>query len=798
MSTRPVEDTSPAWTRRRVAVFRGLFDTKIDTGEEYDTRPLASFFDMAPWSKPKTNGPAFVPSTYHEHDAREHTAQRERGEFVTLTGDIDSGNHALDAVFDAVEAFAGDSAWLIYSSPHARPGDLRWRIIMPLAEPQPFDAWYDAQCAFFAFMEARGLQMDHALARAAQPVFLPNVPIEHSKSGTKLRGDDNKPLYYVTMASGTDAPGLPINSGHVADGMAQIRQQRRDDERLRERIRREAEARRANKPRGDGASLMEDFNAANSVATMLELCGYQQSPQNAEDWRSPHQTGETYATRVVGSKWISLSQSDVSAGVGTTFKEGCFGDAYDLLVHYKHGGDHKSAYRALGAERRAENVVYLQQPEPPEWLSEAPGYDEMPDWIDAESVMDEPASADAPRAKQSEPKDLSSLPGVADLSDWTNSKAPDRDFVIPGWVVRGACGLLSGQEGVGKSLLAQQMATCAALGITFLGLEIAHTPSAYITCEDPIDELWRRQEDINRSLGITMADLDGRLMLVSLKGQLSNELALFDAQGRISVTERYQQIEMAVKAFGAGLVFLDNAAHFFTGNENARHDVATFLGLLERLSEIVNGAVILLAHPNKQHAQGNKQGNEYSGSTGWSAHVRNRLFLDWAQKDGDGNYLGDDGRLLRKSKANYGKKGEEITFRWHEWAFTRDEDLPESVSSQLRQVGRANFENDCFLACLRQRLVERRAVSEKASATYAPKVFEVMPEARGCTKEQLTEAMNRLFRINAIERGYLWVNRGEGKSVHGLREVGADLPTAESVVPMTSDNLPMTDFGLEG
>ena len=781
MSTRPVEDTSPAWTRRRVAVFRGLYDSNIATGADYDTQPLAAFFTMAPWSKPKANGPAFVPSTYCGHDAREHKVQCERGSFVTLTGDIDSGNHALDTIFDAIEAFAGDAAWLIYSSPHARPGDMRWRIILPLDEPQSFDAWYDAQCAFFAFMEARGLAMDHALARAAQPVFLPNVPGVHAKSGDVLRGDDGEPLHYVTMTTGVKAPGLSLEKGALAEGIAALRRRRLEDEELRNRIRREAEARRANKPRGDGASLMEDFNASNTVAAMLELCGYEQSPRSAEDWRSPHQTGVTYATRVVGSKWISLSQSDVSAGVGTTFKEGCFGDAYDLYVHYKHGGDHKSAYRVLGAEKRAENVVYLHQPEPPAWMDEAPSYDEMPEWTGDEPDSEEPA------AKRETPNmPLPKLPGIADLSDWANSKAPDRDFVISGWIIRGACGLLSGQEGVGKSLLAQQMATCAAMGLPFLGLEIAQTPAVYITCEDPVDELWRRQEDINRSLGITMADLQGRLMLVSLKGQLSNELALFDAQGRISVTERYQQIEETVKNFGAGLIFLDNAAHFFTGNENARHDVATFLGLLERLSEIVNGAVILLAHPNKQHAQGNKTGNEYSGSTGWSAHVRNRLFLDWAQKDAEGNYLGDDGRMLRKSKANYGKKGEEINFRWHDWSFVRDEDLPPSVAAQLREVGRANFENECFLACLRQRLVERRAVSELASSTYAPKVFATMPEAKGCTKEQLTEAMNRLFRTKEIERGYLWVVKGEGKSVHGLREVGKDLPTAASTV---SDDL---------
>lgn len=384
------------------------------------------------------------------------------------------------------------------------------------------------------------------------------------------------------------------------------------------------------------------------------------------------------------------------------------------------------------------------------------------------------------------------LPGVSSPGEWAEHKAPERQFIIPGWIVRGACGLLSGQEGVGKSLIAQQMATCAAVGRQFLGLDIIETPVIYITCEDPIDELWRRQEDINKSLGITMADLDGKLLLVSLKGHIGNELGTFDREGRLSPTARFRQIEKLALDFKAGLLFLDNAAHLFTGNENARHEVAVFLGLLERLSELMDGAVVLLAHPNKQHSQGNKQGNEYSGSTGWSAHVRNRLFLDWCDKDAQGNHLGEDGRVLRKSKANYGKKGEEITFRWHEWAFVRDDDLPEDVSAQLREVSRANFENSVFLQCLRQRNSERRAVSESSSSrTYAPKIFVDMPEARGCTAAQLEAAMNRLFRLKTIERGFLWVDKGEGKARHGLKEAGENnqmgfrRPSAD--VPLTSE-----------
>jgi RecA-family ATPase len=401
---------------------------------------------------------------------------------------------------------------------------------------------------------------------------------------------------------------------------------------------------------------------------------------------------------------------------------------------------------------------------------------------------------DIPAYEEEAAGDLPPLPGVVTPGSWAKRDAPHRQFLVPGWIIRGAAGLLSGQEGVGKSLLAQQMATCAALGIPFLGLDMARTRSLYLTCEDPADELWRRQEDINRALGITMAELDGNLVLCSLKGEMGNEFGTYDTAGRLTVSPRYSQVEALAVESQVQLVFIDNAAHVFPGNENARHDVAVFLGLLERLSERIDGAVVLLAHPNKQHSQGNKQGNEYSGSTGWSAHVRTRLFLDWADKDADGNFLGDDGRVLRKSKANYGKKGEEICFRWHQWAFVRDDDLPPDTAAELRQVTRANFEADCFMACLRQRNGERRAVSEnKASRTFAPKVFATMPEARGCTADQLELAMDRLFRLGAIERGFLWVHKGEGKAAFGIREAsGTDPKTDSDDLPMTSPEIPMT------
>ncbi|RJG51796.1 hypothetical protein D0Z70_22460 [Sphingobium terrigena] len=373
------------------------------------------------------------------------------------------------------------------------------------------------------------------------------------------------------------------------------------------------------------------------------------------------------------------------------------------------------------------------------------------------------------RAAFSRPKPAAdALPGESGPEQWDGNTPPPRRFIAKDWIVRGSAGLLGGQDGVGKSLLAQQMATCAASGLPFLGIEIEHVKAIYITCEDSSDEMHLRQESINAALGITMASLKGWLTTYSLKGQLGNELGSFDAQGGILPTKRYKQIRQAALSFGANLIFVDNAAHVFPGNENARHDVAAFLGLLERLSLEIDGAVVLLAHPNKQHAQGNKQGNETSGSTGWSAHVRNRLFLDWNTPD-DGAPSDPDERVLRRSKSNYAARGEEVQFRWHKWAFVRDGDLPANVGAEIAAVARANGENERFLSCLAKLTEERRNVSHSRSAgNYAPKVMAAMPSAGGMKARQFEAALNRLLHLQAVLAAQPLWKGADRKPVLGL------------------------------
>ena len=356
----------PAWHDLRVMTFAGQHDTHKSTGEEYRTATLRQMFEFEPTHASKGRGWAIIPSAYHEYDGRNHARQRESGEFTALCGDIDKGDNPLAAVRTAVEAIARGSAWLIYSSAHSRPGNRRWRIMLPLAHPVPFEDWHDAQIAFFEHMEERGLQMDVALARAGQPVYLPNVPDKHEGSGTVLRGEDGAPLYFQRQHSDMDRPGFSLQSDLIADRIRVLREKRRVDEAERQRIQREGVAKRKRRPisRGNDESLIDAFNRDNSLADLFSHYGYKQSPVSSIDWRSPFQQGDTYATRIVEGKWISLSTSDVDAGLGEACAAGCFGDAYDLFVHFEHAGSHQDAFRALGFQAQASAPPFQDRPPP--------------------------------------------------------------------------------------------------------------------------------------------------------------------------------------------------------------------------------------------------------------------------------------------------------------------------------------------------------------------------------------------------------------------------------------------------
>ncbi len=385
-----------------------------------------------------------------------------------------------------------------------------------------------------------------------------------------------------------------------------------------------------------------------------------------------------------------------------------------------------------------------------------------------------------------------SLLPFVDASSFEGLPVPVLDWQLKGWEPRRSCVLVTGLGASGKSLLYQQRMTCSAAGVPFLGIDVTPGISIYLTCEDDLAELHRRQDSINAALGITWSDLRGRLFLISLKGEPNNELCTFDGSGRMSPSERWQQLRETIRTVGATHVTIDNVAHVFSGSEIVRNHVAAFVGLLDRLATEIDGGVILLGHPNKE-------GAEYSGSTAWENQVRSRIYLSLEKADSEG--ISDpDGRLLTNSKPNYARRGQSISFIWHEWAFRLRDDLPPNRAAEMAATTQASGENARFLECLEKATGERRSTSVSRSApTYAPRLFARMTTARGMTVASFERAMERLLHLGTIRADMPLWKRENRAWVHGIglaRDVAPDpalnVCTEPHVTPTESGGNPCT------
>lgn len=326
-----------SWQDHKVCLMLGSYDSRKGKESGYGLITLGELVELKPTELEKPQANAIIPSSYCEADARSHAKQREHGLFVTLVGDIDSGNHSLEEIDDLLADALGDEvAGLIYSTSSATADNRKWRFIIPIAEPQPYSVWKSMMHGLYAFMESKGVKLDRALLGPGQLCYLPNVAPENQAAN----------FFHRKLVDGA---GATPDSGQLSEWIDRWRQEEGAREAAKEAARASVEAARALKSsRGD--SSIEAFNRANPLADLLESYGY--VSYNDADWQSRYQTSGGYATRIYRDSegdehWVSLSGSDSEKGIGAV-AEGCrWGDAFDLKVHYEHGGDFTAAVNSL-------------------------------------------------------------------------------------------------------------------------------------------------------------------------------------------------------------------------------------------------------------------------------------------------------------------------------------------------------------------------------------------------------------------------------------------------------------------
>ncbi|MCH9050080.1 MAG: AAA family ATPase [Proteobacteria bacterium] len=317
---------------------------------------------------------------------------------------------------------------------------------------------------------------------------------------------------------------------------------------------------------------------------------------------------------------------------------------------------------------------------------------------------------------------------------------PERRWLVPGWIPQGQVTMLSGDGGIGKSLLAQQLMTAAALGRNWLGLSVTPCKTLALFLEDDEDELQRRQEAINLSYECAFTDLENNMAWISMVG-VGAELADFSQYDGPQPSGAYHRLVAAAIEFGAGLVVLDSLHDVFSGNEINRYQARWFIRLLQDLAQAIDGAVVLTAHPS---LSGLSSGSGTSGSTAWNNAVRSRLYLHRPE----GEVAADESeRILTRKKSNYARAGESLILNWRDGVFVANP-RPEGVLAGMQ--GR-NAER-VFLELLEAVTAEGRNVSESSHAgNYAPKLFAKRPSREGFNKADFVKAMEALFTAGKIK-----------------------------------------------
>lgn len=235
----------------------------------------------------------------------------------------------------------------------------------------------------------------------------------------------------------------------------------------------------------------------------------------------------------------------------------------------------------------------------------------------------------------------------ANFADLKSNPPPPREWVVPDWLPLCSVVALFSLGGLGKTLLAQQVATHVVAGLDIFGQHVMRGPVLGILCEDDNDELRRRQVKINAVMKLD--DTPADLFLEGRVGK-NNTLLNFASQHFPSTTALLNLIDVECAEKKPVLLIIDNIAQVYAGLEIDRHQVTVFCNELSRLAQKHRCCVLLLGHTAKA------EGSQYSGSTAWEAAVRTRLWLTRCD---------NDMLELHRKKANYSGL-DCITLQWQD------------------------------------------------------------------------------------------------------------------------------------
>lgn len=354
---------------------------------------------------------------------------------------------------------------------------------------------------------------------------------------------------------------------------------------------------------------------------------------------------------------------------------------------------------------------------------------------------------DAPEPEPAfRPASASSWAAVC-VSSWQDKPVPPRQWCVTEWVPDHVVTLLSGDGGTGKSLLSMQLATCSALGLPFMGIELARRKVLYLAAEDDLEELHRRQADINAGYGIDFGDLEEQLWFRGLHGEEA-VLAAADRNRQLKPTPTYENLKTFCVAKGIQLLIVDTVVDTFGGLEIDRQQLTRYVRLLEDIARETGGAVIILAHPG---VSGMANGSGISGSTAWRNAVRSVIYMRRPTAEEADGPEARDLRIVERLKGNFAATGAELRLVWFRGQFGLADTIdgsPKAFDVYAAEVR--------VLQAIKDTVKQRRLISlSKTSPRWAPKIIRGYEGQHGLTVGQIADVLEGMLRKGLLREAHV-------------------------------------------
>lgn len=341
-------------------------------------------------------------------------------------------------------------------------------------------------------------------------------------------------------------------------------------------------------------------------------------------------------------------------------------------------------------------------------------------------------------------------------------------FLVPDMVPGRKVKLLMGEDGAGKSMLMLLLGVCTALGLKFMGRTVRRGAVVFYTAEEELADVADRVDAIVRALGLKNPDLKDLHIIAVDDDDDSDESGFVlggpGGDGKIKMTALWESLVHDIGVINPVLVMIDPLSEIFDGNEIVRVHTRQFIAPMRKLARKNDFAMILSGHVSEE---GRKSGRGSSGSTGWSALMRARSYL---QKicDDKGVEIDPNKRLWTFKKMTSGAQAVEI-----ELAFNGDGVLLPVVAEQV-EVADGQTSINATLALIARKeqwLVERidernrqRRVltfSGPRATGYAPKELadEFRKEFKGAKKpvaevKEIADMLIKADRVHLAPFGY--------------------------------------------